>query len=199
MSQVPLSPAAPTESPASPNGALVRDAEVAGHNVALVSWPMEAAVRAKLVRDGTPRLLLLAQGALPPGPADCLEDWVRLPASEDELAARVRALGIRGLHHRRNIPTVDETGVLRIGDRTAYLPPVEARLVAALVERFGSVVGRSTLFRAGWPEGPPSPNTLEVHVLRLRRRLADVGLGVRTIRQRGYLLHELSADQFPGG
>lgn len=161
------------------------------HQVALVSWPVEADTRAELARDGTPRLLLLAQGALPPGPVDCLEDWVRLPASEEELAARVRALGIRGLHHRRSVPTVDSTGVLRVGDHTLYLPPVEARLVAALAQRFGSVVGRSSLFRAGWPEGPPSPNTLEVHVLRLRRRLVEVGLGVRTIRQRGYLLHEL--------
>src|SRR5205823_996442 len=39
---------------------------------------------------------------------------------------------------------------------------------------------------AGAPE-----SALDVHVLRLRRRLAPLGLEIRTVRSRGYLLQEL--------
>jgi DNA-binding response OmpR family regulator len=56
------------------------------------------------------------------------------------------------------------------------------------VDRFGAVVGREALARAGWPEGAPGRNALDVHVLRLRRRLVTVGLSIKTVRSRGYLL-----------
>jgi DNA-binding response OmpR family regulator len=68
------------------------------------------------------------------------------------------------------------------------LPPVEARLTRVLIERLGAVVGRDTLSRAGWPHGSPGRNALDVHVLRLRRRLVPLGLVIRTVRSRGYLL-----------
>jgi DNA-binding response OmpR family regulator len=34
----------------------------------------------------------------------------------------------------------------------------------------------------------PTRNALDVHVLRLRRRIAPLGLEIRTVRARGYLL-----------
>ena len=66
--------------------------------------------------------------------------------------------------------------------------PVEARLADALVMRFGAVVGRDTLRRSVWPGTAPGRNVLDVHVLRLRRRLAPLGLAIRTVRSRGYML-----------
>jgi DNA-binding winged helix-turn-helix (wHTH) protein len=68
------------------------------------------------------------------------------------------------------------------------LPPVEARLMVALIDRFGAVVSRDQLARSGWPEGSPGRNALDVHVLRLRRRIAPLGLSIKTVRSRGYLL-----------
>jgi DNA-binding response OmpR family regulator len=50
------------------------------------------------------------------------------------------------------------------------------------------VVRRDLLAQAGWPEGAPGRNALDVHVLRLRRRIAPVGLAIKTVRSRGYLL-----------
>ena len=41
---------------------------------------------------------------------------------------------------------------------------------------------------ASWPSGVPTRNALDVHVLRLRRRIAPVGLEIRTVRSRGYLM-----------
>ena len=68
------------------------------------------------------------------------------------------------------------------------LPPLEARLASVLLERFASVVSRDGLGRAGWPDGPPGRNALDVHMVRLRRRVQPLGLTIRTVRGRGYLL-----------
>jgi DNA-binding winged helix-turn-helix (wHTH) protein len=72
------------------------------------------------------------------------------------------------------------------------LPPVGARITRALVDRLGGVVARDELARSGWPDGAPGRNALDVHVLRLRRRLATVGLAIRTVRSRGYLMEPVS-------
>ena len=45
--------------------------------------------------------------------------------------------------------------------------------------------------------GAPTRNALDVHVLRLRRRLAPLGLEIRTVRSRGYLLQESRSAQRP--
>ena len=58
----------------------------------------------------------------------------------------------------------------------------------SLLARFGTVVSREQLARAGWPGGAPGRNALDVHVLRLRRRIGPVGLVIKTVRSRGYLL-----------
>ena len=78
------------------------------------------------------------------------------------------------------------------------LSPVERALAAALVDRFGAVVGRDTLVRRAWPSGSPTRNALDVHMLRLRRRISSLGLEVRTVRARGYLLQEVE-DRTPNG
>ena len=136
----------------------------------------------------------MEDGTAPPDPIDCLEDWLRLPASDDEVQARTEAVRRRSELHGNGPPTLDDQGVLRVGDRWVALPPVEARITAALLERFGGVVGRDALARAGWPDGDPGRNAIDVHMLRLRRRLAVVGLVIRTVRSRGYLLEAARAD-----
>jgi hypothetical protein len=60
--------------------------------------------------------------------------------------------------------------------------------MSALLDRFGAVVSRDNLSRTGWPMGAPGRNALDVHMLRLRRRIAPLGLAIRTVRSRGYLL-----------
>ena len=62
------------------------------------------------------------------------------------------------------------------------------RWPAALLDRFGAVVTRDTLADRAWPRGVPTRNALDVHVLRLRRRIAPLGLEIRTVRSRGYLM-----------
>ncbi|MEW6474246.1 MAG: helix-turn-helix domain-containing protein [Actinomycetota bacterium] len=153
----------------------------------LVRWPSESEQRTRLAERHIPRLLLIDDGP-PPETLDCLEDWIRLPASESDLRARIDGLLIRSKAHVRTVPEIDAHGVLRFGSGWVSLPPVEARLADALVVRFGAVVGRDTLRRSVWPGSAPGRNVLDVHVLRLRRRLAPLGLAIRTVRSRGYML-----------
>lgn len=135
-----------------------------------------------------PRLLLLEDNAVPPQPDDCLEDWIRVPAAEIDVRSRCTALAARAEQHVSAAPSLDDDGVLRYGGIWVPLPPVEARLTDALLQRFGAVVSRDSLARAGWPDGAPGRNALDVHVLRLRRRIQSLGLVIRTVRSRGYLL-----------
>ncbi|GAC1539081.1 MAG: hypothetical protein NVS3B12_24940 [Acidimicrobiales bacterium] len=157
-------------------------------DVSLVRWPTESARRSLLISRNAPRLLLVENGTAPPSDGDCLEDWIRLPASDLDMRLRLDALTGRAARHERRVPDVDADGVLRHGSAWVPLPPVEARLTSALLERFGLVVSRDALARSGWPEGTPGRNALDVHVLRLRRRIEPVGLVIRTVRSRGYLL-----------
>ena len=165
---------------------------VATVEVALVSWPTEADRRDELRAAGDPRLLLVDPGVPPPDVTDCCEDWLRVPCSESELAARLQTLRQRSAVHVGDVPSIDDDGVLRFRGGWTALPPVEARLVAALIDRFGAVVSRQVILKAGWAERPARRNALDVHMLRLRRRIAPLGLQVRTVRSRGYLLEEAS-------
>jgi DNA-binding response OmpR family regulator len=164
-------------------------------DVVLVQWPGESDRLDALRAGAVPRLLLVDSGTSPPEPEDCLEDWVRVPASEAEVHSRLAALSSRARAHQPDRPVLDEDGVVRMGDGWVALPPVEARLATALLERFGAVVGRESLARAGWPSGAPGRNALDVHILRIRRRLAPLGLAIRTVRSRGYLLEATDRGQ----
>ena len=157
-------------------------------DVVLVRWPLEQARREQLARQGKPRLVMVEGGEAPPLPMDCLEDWIRMPADDADVDIRVECLNRRWSEHRVTRPLIDSSGVLRFGDGFVTLPPVEARLMAAMIDRFGVVVSRDQLARSGWPQGAPGRNALDVHVLRLRRRARPLGLVIKTVRSRGYLL-----------
>jgi DNA-binding response OmpR family regulator len=163
-------------------------------DVTLVRWPSEGARRRALAAGNTPRLLLIEDGAPPPAAEDCLEDWIRVPAADNDVRVRLEMLAARASQHLMpSAPELDGDGVLRYAAAWVPLPPVEARITGALLERFGAVVSREALSRAGWPDGAPGRNALDVHVLRLRRRLTPVALVIRTVRSRGYLIEAAAA------
>jgi len=157
-------------------------------DVALIQWPKEEDRRRRLAAGSRPRLLLVASHAEPPIGGDLLEDWVRLPAPDGDVRARVRSLEIRIAEHQPPEPRLSGRGVLRHGPHSVTLTPTQTRLVQTLIANLGTVVSRDQLVQAGWPEGPPARNTVDVHVARLRGRLAAAGLALRTVRSRGFLL-----------
>ncbi len=162
-------------------------------DVTIVRWPDERSLREELAKNGSARLLVVDTDAAPPIASDPLEDWVRTPCGELDVRARLEGLRLRLERTLELVPELDADGVIRYGDRWAPLPPVEARLTSVLVRRFGAVVSRDDLVAAGWPGGTPGRNALDVHVLRLRRRLEPVRLAIRTVRSRGYLLEPTAA------
>jgi DNA-binding response OmpR family regulator len=164
-------------------------------HVELVRWPAERTRLDRLRTAGTARLVLVERDSAPPIPVDELEDWIRVPASEADLRTRLAVLEQRADAGLTSRPVLDRDGLLRYAGRWVSLPPVEHRLTAALIERFGAVVARDALSRAGWPDGSPSRNALDVHVVRLRRRVRPIGLTIRTVRSRGYLLETSDSAQ----
>lgn len=159
-------------------------------DVVLVRWPLEEERRSTLAAEGQARLLLVEGSSEAPIPEDLLEDWIRVPADESDVQARVEGLRLRAAAVTAvdRVPELDPDGLLRLDGQWVSLPPVEARLMAALLERMGAVVSREQLAKSGWPRGAPGRNALDVHMLRLRRRIAPVGLAIKTVRSRGYLL-----------
>src|SRR5262249_1516588 len=135
--------------------------------VELVHWPEDATRLTELRSRGVARLLVVRDGEVPDAP-DCLEDWVAVGAPESEREARRRALARRAESHGV-APLLARDGLLRHQDHWVSLSPVEQALTAALLDRFGAVVARDTLALRAWPDGLPTRNALDVHVLRLRR------------------------------
>jgi len=157
-------------------------------DVVLVRWPEEAIRLEELRALAAPRLLLVAPEADPPAIADALEDWIRMPADDRDLRARVATLADRSGRAPAAGPALDADGLLRFRGKWIALSPVEQALAAALSDRFGAVVGRDALAKRVWPTEAPTRNALDVHMLRLRRRVCELGLEVKTVRARGYLL-----------
>lgn len=157
-------------------------------DVALIQWPADESLRAQLAEEGHPRLLLVEPDADPPECVDILEDWVRLPVSRSDRNARIRTLESRSGESQTPVPTIDGQGTLEYRGLRTQLSPIQAELVQPLIDRFGAVVSRDDLIDAGWPDVETSANTLDVTMGRLRRQLLIVGLKIRTVRSRGYLL-----------
>lgn len=155
-------------------------------DVTLVRWPAGEARRQELRMLGAPRLLLVEPGDDAPIVIDPLEDWVRTSTDARDVEARLVSLRQRAAATVQ--PRLDDEGRLHVGLRWITLSPLERRLIAPLVERFGGVAPRTALAAAGWPDGEPSRNQIDVHILRLRRRVEGVGLCLRTVRGRGYSL-----------
>jgi hypothetical protein len=159
-----------------------------GHNIVVLRWPEEVAQAERLSTAGLPRLLLVAPGADPPDGGDCEEDWVRLPADDRDVTARLRALGRRAARHQTP-PQVDGQGRLLHRGRWVSLSPIDQQFAGLLVERFGRVVPYDELARSAWDE-PPTSNAVRVHLTRLRQRIAPLGLDIRVVRGVGVLLEE---------
>lgn len=161
------------------------------YGVELVRWPADEAVRQRLARAGVPRLLLVEAGTDPPADHASDEDWVRLPADRGDVRARARRLSQAMAGRSRHEAWVDPNRILHRGDDVVALSSAETAVVTLLLAHPGTVVDRHELESRVWPESePPSERALDAVVYRLRRRLVGLGMHIRVIRARGFVLHE---------
>lgn len=123
------------------------------------------------------------------------DDYLRKPFEAAELEARVRALARR--QPGDPLPTIT-IGSLVI-DRSANIAEVAGRpldlrrrewaVLEALALRAGRIVPKDRLVSEvfGFDE-PVGPNAIEVHLTRLRAKLAPDGPSIRVVRGVGYML-----------
>jgi len=104
-------------------------------DVAVLRWPREARRESSLAQTGSLRLLLVEPDAEPPVLDDTRADWLRLPADERDVAARLLGLVRRNTEHTDG-PHVDDADRLIYRGQWVGLSPIEARLAASLGRRF---------------------------------------------------------------
>jgi Transcriptional regulatory protein, C terminal len=167
--------------------------EFAPGEVAEIRWPLCGPDDANVFDEVRPLMLLVSQAAEPPEIDDPLVDWIRLPASADDLSARCRALVRRAAAQRCDIH-LDPFGRLHHAGRWILVQsPIERRLLAHLLPRRGDVVGYGELIEVGWNGEPATANALRVHVARLNRRISAFGLSLCGVREVGYALEVITS------
>jgi DNA-binding response OmpR family regulator len=133
------------------------------------------------------------------------DDYLVKPFDVPELVARVRAL------KRRADGRVDE--VLTVGDLTldvahrelthrgerVRMSPREIALTQLLMQRAGRVVPKESIIStlSSW-ESDFSENSVEVYVHRLRKRFAELGVVIKTVRGFGYVMEPAAASDGAG-
>ncbi|MWV45966.1 response regulator [Paenibacillus sp. HJL G12] len=85
---------------------------------------------------------------------------------------------------------------LKLGAQTVALSKKEAILMETLLERSPRVVSREVILEKLWDDAFVDDNTLSVNITRVRKRLAELGIGdaLETVRGLGYRLNATWKD-----
>lgn len=125
------------------------------------------------------------------------DDYLTKPYSFDELLARVQALLRRPKTIASSIITVGDITInstqqtVANGKKNLQLTRKEFSLLEYLARVQGTVVSRSTIMEHVWDiEGDVFSNTIEAHILNLRKKLATITKRklIHTVSGRGYKL-----------
>jgi two-component system OmpR family response regulator len=122
------------------------------------------------------------------------DDYLVKPFATAELVARIRALARRAAAPSTVLTagqlTLDpDARRARIGTRALDLSVREWAVLEYLLRQLGRVVSKQQIIEAILPWGDDlTTNAVEVYVSRLRLKLVDAGIEIRTIRGFGYML-----------
>lgn len=123
------------------------------------------------------------------------DDYMVKPFEMDELEARIRALSRRknleySAHETLGRLVFDRsTRQVTVDDQPLDLPRKELATLECLIERKGRLVSKSQIIDHVYGVGAEVDDTaIEPHISRLRRRLAECGVQIKTARGLGYLL-----------
>jgi two-component system, OmpR family, response regulator len=155
--------------------------------VAVLRWPEDAHEIERCRQDARPRVLIADGVSALPDQVDVLEDWVVPPVGQAEVEARARILRSRAGAATAD-PWLDEANVLHHGDRCLTLTATDAKVMRMLLDSYRSVVSRQRLLALLTNSPERGRHLLDLRILRLRRRIADLGLVIRTAWRKGYLV-----------
>ena len=147
----------------------------------------------------TPVLFLTARDAVSDrvrGLDGGADDYVCKPFAFEELLARVRALARRPGRTGGTVLTFEDVKVDLVTHRAERagtrldLTAKEHALLVLFLRHAGEVLSRTRIYERIWDERYDGvSNTLEVHVMELRKKLEALGPRLlRTVRGRGYVL-----------
>jgi DNA-binding response OmpR family regulator len=122
------------------------------------------------------------------------DDYLVKPFDFAELLARVRALQRRGEALQSLVIKVADlaldtvTREVRCGATKPRLTATELALLEILMQRSPAVVPRRSIALAVWSDEADAlgSNTLDVHVARLRAKIANSGAKIEAVRALGY-------------
>ena len=165
--------------------------------VDIARWPADQHRRQTILSAGRGCLWLLAAGELAPdlGPG---EDWIRVPADERDISARVQRLARRGPRPasiRAGDLYADPDGIVRWGRDRALLTPTESAIFNRLARAPGTLVTRTQITDEVWGHTTRSPRSLDSRIHVLRSKLSPLNLRVHTIRSRGFVLDSARVEQ----
>lgn len=124
-------------------------------------------------------------------------DFLTKPCHPDRLIARAERLlqtydkQLRALLRVGALSLDTDTYKLVYADRLRILAETEGKIMKLLMEAYPNVVSKRELFSEIWgTEAFVDENVLQVNMSRLRKNLAEIGMGdaVRNIRGKGYVL-----------
>ena len=173
------------------------------YEVAILDWRMpklsglEVIRRLRLRGAALPVLMLTARDAASDrvtGLDAGADDYLVKPFDFSELLARVRALQRRGEAMQSLVINVGGlqldtvTREVSVGSLRPRLTATELSLLEILMHRSPAVVSRRSIALAVWNEEADAlgSNTLDVHLARLRAKLAASGVKIESVRAVGY-------------
>jgi DNA-binding response OmpR family regulator len=181
----------------------LRHLETYEYEVAILDWRMpklsgiEVIQRLRQRGSALPVLMLTAKDAAGDRVAGLdggADDYLIKPFDFSELLARVRALQRRGPAMQSILIKVADveldtvTREVRIGAIHPRLTATELALLEVLMQRSPAVVSRRSIALAVWSDEADAlgSNTLDVHLARLRAKIATGGAKIEAVRTMSY-------------
>jgi DNA-binding response OmpR family regulator len=182
----------------------LRYLDVYDYEVAILDWRMPKVTGLEVVQrlrrrgSSLPVLMLTARDAAADrvtGLDEGADDYLVKPFDFGELLARIRALQRRGEAVQSLVirvadlefETVSREVTIR-GGQPPRLTATELSLLEVLMQRAPAVVPRRAIALAVWQDEADAlgSNTVDVHVARLRSKIASSGTKIESVRALGY-------------
>jgi two-component system OmpR family response regulator len=181
----------------------LRYLEAYEYEIAVLDWRMPKVTGLEVIQQlrrrgsALPILMLTARDVANDrvrGLDEGADDYLVKPFDFSELLARVRALQRRGEAMQSLVIKVADLGFetvtreVSVGPSRLRLTATELSLLEILMQRSPAIVTRRSMALAVWNEEADAlgSNTLDVHLARLRAKIATSGARIEAVRALGY-------------